>query len=273
MIIPDILTIEIHRALDAGKYAKNPINPTAPRVWNLGMMLHAIAVSQGLNIDPNGKPRKPEPYVEYEDGDKVYDRYGQGQAGIEYKQIDGEMTPCVGFLYDVLTPKFGVNPSTGENSDLLTGGMLGCASRMQYLDALKRDFGKTLGADQSVGVVPSADGRYATYEGLADLHAEGLYMQSYQTLLGMKSFINSQKGVGMLQELFQVMGAAIEPRYFELDIQGNTTHGIYSGLAQGSPSAFDLLLLIALQLSYLMPQTASLPSPAGAPDTNTTTGV
>ncbi|MGL5035991.1 MAG: hypothetical protein ACRC6M_19575, partial [Microcystaceae cyanobacterium] len=161
MPVPKMLE-EIHAALQADKYSTDP-STGSPRTWNLGMMLHALTMANGLNIAPDGKPRNPEDYVVYQDGDAVSDRYGQGQAGIEYKQLDGELTPCPGYLYDVQTPKLQKNPFTGEISDLGTGGMLGCSNVLQAKAAFERDLGKAFGIDQSVGVIPSADGGYTTY--------------------------------------------------------------------------------------------------------------
>ena len=267
--MPDSVRIkEIHAALGAGQYGVNPMTPQFPRVWNLGMMIHALTMANGLNISPDGTPRTPDKsgsdglsYVAFEDGDTVSDRYGTHQAGIEYRQLDGELTPCPGYLYDVMTPKLSVNSLTGEPTDLKTGGMIGCSSLYQlHLSALM-DMAKGLAIDQSVGVVPTADGKgYATYEGLMDVVTEQLYMQSYGSLMQMRTFINSQKGVAMLQEVLRAVGVAVEPKSFNMTILDTPVCGVYSGVSGASPSLADLFCLILVQLAHLLPQTMALPA-------------
>ena len=280
--MPDSIRIkEIHAALDAGKYAVNPANPDVPRVWNLGMQIHALTMNAGLNIAPDGSPRSITDskldYEAFEDGDTVSDRYGQGQAGIEYRQLNGEITPCPGFLYDVLTPKLKANSLTGEVTDLATGGMIGCSSSYQLLQSALRDFAKAIGVDESVGVIPAADGLgYVTYEGLMDVATESLFMHSYESMVQMKTFINSQKGVAMLQELMRGIGIAIEPKSFNMTLLDTPVQGIYPGIADASPSLADLICLLLLQLCHLLPQTMSLPAiqkktPTDPTDPNSTT--
>jgi len=260
-----IMLQEIHAALDAGKYAVNPANPDVPRVWNLGMQIHALTMNAGLNIAPDGSPRSITDskldYEAFEDGDTVSDRYGQGQAGIEYRQLNGEITPCPGFLYDVLTPQLKANPLTGEVTDLGTGGMIGCSSSYQLLQSALRDFAKAIGVDMAVGVIPAADGLgYVTYEGLMDVATESLFMHSYESMIAMKTFINSQKGVAMLQELMRGMGIAIEPKSFNMTLLDTPVQAVYPGIADASPSLADLICLLLLQLCHLLPQTMSLPA-------------
>ena len=266
--------LEIHAALNAGQYGKNPISPGNERRWNLGAMIHAIAVSQGLNFDANCKIMAPDNSVEYDDGDKVYNRYGTNQAGIAWNDKDakgksyGESVPFIGYLYDVITPVIAVNQFTGEPSDLDTGGMVGCPNVPAIIEAFKRDVMKTLGGDESVGVVPSADGLgYGTYEGLASMITESLYMDSYNSMVAMKTFINSQKGVGMIQEVLRSQGMALETKEFNLTLNGTKVTGIYPGLTDSSPSQLDFIILALIQLAHLLPMTMSAPLPPRKQDT------
>jgi len=252
--------LEIHAALNAGQYGKNPVSPKEPRRWNLGAMIHAIAVSQGLNFDANGKIMAPDKSVEYDDGDKVYNRYGVNQAGIAWNDKDakgksyGESVPFIGYLYDVLTPKVKANEFTGELSDTDTGGMVGCPNLPALMEAFSRDIMKALGGDETVVVVPSADGLgYGVYEGLASMSSESLYMQSYASAVDMKTFINSQKTVGMLQEVLRGQGLQIEPKEFFMTVNNVPVKGVYPGLAGTSPSQTDIQLLVLAQLAHLLP--------------------
>lgn len=263
-----VMLEQIHAALNAGQYSKNPVTPDQDRRWNLGAMIHAIAVSQGLNFNANGEPMAPDNSVEYDDGQSVYNRYGVNQAGIAWNDKDakgksyGESVPFVGYLYDVITPKVTVNQFTGEASDMDTGGMVGCPNLPAILEAFKRDVMKTLGGDESVTVVPSADGLgYGVYEGLASMVTEGLYMQSYGSAVDMKTFINSQKCFGMLQEVLRGQGLAIEPKEFFMTVNNVPVKGIYPGLSGTSPSQADFALLILAQLAHLLPLAMSAPMP------------
>ena len=260
--------LEIHAALNAGKYGKNPISPGDERRWALGNMVHAIAVSLGLNFNANGEIMTPDNSVEYDDGDKVYNRYGTNQAGIAWNDKDSkgklykEEVPWVGYLYDVITPKVKINQFTGEASDMDTGGMVGCPNIPALIEAFKRDLMKALGGDESVTVVPSADGLgYGVYEGLSSMITEGLYMQSYGSAMDMKTFINSQKSVGMLQEVLRGQGLAIEPKEFYMTVNKIPVKGIYPGLSGLSPSQADFILLVLAQLAHLLPLTMSAPMP------------
>ena len=271
---PSQMLKEVHAALNAGQYSKNPVSPGQDRRWNLGAMIHAIAVSQGLNFNANGEAMAPDNSVEYDDGQSVYNRYGTNQAGIAWNDKDakgksyGESVPFVGYLYDVITPVIAVNQFTGEPSDLDTGGMVGCPNVPAIIEAFKRDVMKTLGGDESVGVVPSADGLgYGTYEGLASMITESLYMDSYNSMLGMKTFINSQKGVGMIQEVLRSQGMALETKEFNLTLNGTKVTGIYPGLTDSSPSQLDFIILVLIQLAHLLPMTMSAPVPPRKQDT------
>jgi len=269
-MINTVEILEIHAALNAGQYGRNPLSPDQhqPRRWNLGSMIHAIAVSQGLNFNANGEAMAPDNSVEYDDGAKVYNRYGTNQAGIAWNNKDakgkdyGELVPFIGYLYDVITGKIKVNEFTGEASDLDTGGMVGCPNVPAIIEAFKRDVMKALGGDDAVGVVPSADGLgYGVYEGLADMLSEDLYMSSYNSMLAMKAFINSQKGVGMLQEVLRGQGLALEDKEFNLVLNNVPVTGIYPGLSGASPSQTDIALLLLLQLAMLVPTSMSAPVP------------
>ncbi len=264
----------IGAALGVSQYSKNPVSPGQDRRWNLGAMIHAIAVSQGLNFNANGEIMAPDNSVEYDDGQSVYNRYGTNQAGIAWNDKDakgksyGESVPFVGYLYDVITPVIAVNQFTGEPSDLDTGGMVGCPNVPAIIEAFKRDVMKTLGGDESVGVVPSADGLgYGTYEGLASMVTESLYMDSYNSMVAMKTFINSQKGVGMLQEVLRSQGMALETKEFNLTLNGTKVTGIYPGLTDSSPSQLDFIILALIQLAHLLPMTMSAPVPPRKQDT------
>jgi hypothetical protein len=210
----------------------------------------------------------PDNSVEYDDGQSVYNRYGTNQAGIAWNDKDakdksyGESVPFIGYLYDVITPVIAVNQFTGEASDMDTGGMVGCPNLPAILEAFKRDVMKTLGGDESVTVVPSADGLgYGVYEGLASMVTEGLYMQSYGSAVDMKTFINSQKCFGMLQEVLRGQGLAIEPKEFFMTVNNVPVKGIYPGLSGTSPSQADFALLILAQLAHILPLAMSAPMP------------
>jgi hypothetical protein len=267
-MINTVEILEIHAALNAGQYGRNPLKPGELRRWNLGAMIHAIAVSQGLNFNANGEIMAPDNSVEYDDGQSVYNRYGTNQAGIAWNDKDakgksyGELVPFIGYLYDVITGKVKVNEFTGEASDLDTGGMVGCPNLPALIEAFKRDVMKTLGGDESVTVVPSADGLgYGVYEGLSSMITEGLYMQSYGSAVDMKTFINSQKCFGMLQEVLRGQGLAIEPKEFYMTVNGTAVKGIYPGLSGTSPSQADFALLLLAQLAHILPLTMSAPMP------------
>lgn len=263
------LTKRIGAALGVSQYGHNPLNPGQDRRWNLGAMIHAIAVSQGLNFNANGEIMAPDNPVFYNDGDDVYNRYGDGQAGIAWNDKDakgksyGEPTPFVGYTYDVMTPQLGVNKFSGYLEDLYTGGMVGCPNMPQFIDSFKRDVMKTLGGDQSVSAVPRADGgSNPIYVGVMDRLDELLYMGSYHSLLEMKNLVNTQKAVGMGQEILKGMGLSIDPKQFEMVLEGTPVKGIYPGIASSSPTLADLVLLGLVQFGYLMPHTMSHPTPA-----------
>ena len=267
-MINTVEILEIHAALNAGQYGRNPLKPGELRRWNLGAMIHAIAVSQGLNFNANGEIMAPDNSVEYDDGQSVYNRYGTNQAGIAWNNKDakgkdyGESVPFIGYLYDVLTPKVKTNEFTGEASDLDTGGMVGCPNLPALIEAFCRDVFKALGGDESVGVVPSADGLgYGVYNGLADMISESLYMSSHNSALGMKNFINTQKSVGMLQEVMRGQGLSIEDKEFVVWINGTPVKGIYPGLSGSSPSQLDFILLLLVQLAHILPTAMSAPLP------------
>jgi hypothetical protein len=146
--------------------------------------------------------------------------------------------------------------------------MVGCPNFPALMEAFKRDVMKTLGGDESVTVVPSADGLgYGTYEGLASMVTESLYMDSYNSMVGMKTFINSQKGVGMIQEVLRSQGMALETKEFNLTLNGTKVTGIYPGLTDSSPSQLDFIILALIQLAHLLPMTMSAPVPPRKQDT------
>jgi hypothetical protein len=263
-----VMLQEVHAALNAGQYGKNPFDPNQPRLWNLGTMTHAIAVALGLNFNAKGEVMSRDKSVVYDDGDKVYNRYGSNQAGIAWSNKDSnkkeykELVPFVGYLYDIITPKVTKNSFTGQSSDIDTGGMAGCPNIPALLEAFSRDLMKALGGDEAVSVVPSADGQgYGIYEGLASMLQENLFMSSHNSGLGMKNLINSQKGVYMMQELLRGQGLGIEPKEFTMAVNGQNVKAIYPGLSPSSPSQLDFILLLAIQLAHILPITMSAPLP------------
>ena len=263
-----VMLQEVHAALNAGQYGKNPFDPNQPRLWNLGTMTHAIAVALGLNFNAKGEVMSRDKSVVYDDGDKVYNRYGSNQAGIAWSNKDSnkkeykELVPFVGYLYDIITPKVTKNSFTGQTSDIDTGGMAGCPNIPALLEAFSRDLMKALGGDEAVSVVPSADGQgYGIYEGLASMLQENLYMSSHNSGLGMKNLINSQKGVYMMQELLRGQGLGIEAKEFSMMVNGQNVKAIYPGLSPSSPSQLDFILLLAIQLAHILPITMSAPLP------------
>lgn len=269
LMINTVEILEIHAALNAGQYGKNPLKLGELRRWNLGAMIHAIAVSQGLNFNANGEVMAPDKSIEYDDGQSVYNRYGTNQAGIAWNTKDsrgkdyGESVPFIGYLYDVLTRKVKTNDFTGEASDLDSGGMVGCPNLPALIEAFCRDVFKALGGDESVTIVPSADGLgYGVYNGLADMISENLYMSSYNSALGMKNFINTQKTVGMLQEVMRGQGLSIEDKEFLVWINNVPVKGIYPGLSGSSPSQLDFILLLLVQLAHILPLAMSAPLPS-----------
>jgi hypothetical protein len=54
LIMIDPMTMEIHRALDAGKWGVNPDDPTIPRMINLGWLIEKIGYLLGCRLKPNG---------------------------------------------------------------------------------------------------------------------------------------------------------------------------------------------------------------------------
>ena len=86
-------------------------------------------------------------------------------------------------------------------------------------------------------------------------------MQSYGSAMDMKTFINSQKSVGMLQEVLRGQGLAIEPKEFYMTVNKIPVKGIYPGLSGLSPSQADFILLVLAQLAHLLPLTMSAPMP------------
>lgn len=251
---------EIHQALEAGSYAWDVDDPTAPRWWSLGKQIEAIANILGLQFNPDGTIKSVRQSKFIKQGATIpagwsIGQWGKNEGGSTEGQPGGSPTETrYGLAYPVRSGRFDSDPFTGSPQNIDRGGYVLVECLPQLLAVLMDDLDRALGLqDAGAMVIPSSDGtNYAFFQGLTSFLAELLYMNSELSKLQGQCLVSSLKNQGMIQELLKQQGVPTALKMIEMEMGDKQVKIPYPGINNNSPSNFDLICWVVSHLSILL---------------------
>lgn len=253
--------IEIHEALDAGKFANDPNDSAVRRFANLGYYVERIARVLGISVDPDGSIRSVRQRAFLDSGETIPAGWPIGQWGRNQgEDPDGQQGGNIeddkdGLTYPVISNKFTLDEFTGAPDKITEGGYVLCENLIQYLETFKDDLDKALGL-QSAGANsfprPQGDGD-VSYEGLSVLIQENTYMISQLSRLISSAQISSLVTQAITTELLAHCGVPTTIKELRVNVGENETVSIpYPAITSQSPSQFDQTLLLLSNLAPLL---------------------
>ncbi|MDJ0661577.1 MAG: hypothetical protein QNJ42_19130 [Crocosphaera sp.] len=260
--MPDsVRIIEIHEALNAGKFANDPNDPEVYRFANLGYYIERIARILGISVDPDGSIRSVRQRAYKDNGETIPPGWPVGQWGRNQgESTEGQLGGNVqddkdGITYPVIANKFTLDQFTGKPDKIVEGGYVLCENLFQYLETLKDDLDKTLGL-QSAGAnsfpLPQGNGD-VSYEGLSTLIQENSYMISQLSRLISSAQISSLVTQAVVSELLAHCGVPTTIKELKVKIGDNEETFIpYPAITENSPSQFDQTLWLLSNLAPLL---------------------
>lgn len=253
--------IEIHEALNAGKFANDPNDSEVFRFANLGYYIERIARVLGISVDPDGSIRSVRQRGFKESGDTIpagwpVGQWGRNQGGSTDGQKGGNPEDDRdGITYPVISNKFSVDPFTGEPSKIIEGGYVQCENIIQYLETLKDDLDKALGlqyAGANSFPLPNGNGDISI-EGLSILLQENTYMLSQLSCQISSAQISSLVTQAVVAELLAHCGVPTTIKELKVDAANGETFSIpYPAITENSPSQFDQTLWLLSNLASLL---------------------
>lgn len=261
-VMPDSIRIkEIHAALGADYYAADEVDPTIPRVHNLGRMIELSSYALGLSFNSDGSIRSIRQSKHIPQGGTIPAGWSIGQFGVNNGDSqDGqpggnESEQRLGLAYEVRTNRLTENPITGEKSKIEEGGYILVENLPQLLHILMNDIDKALGMqDLGALVVPSADkASFFMGEGLARVLGEILYNQSSISKNTSRNEIGSLKNQAMLQEILRAIGCSYTVKGLDVPSGEEEPYKIpYPGMRGDAPALMDVLWLILSNIAPLL---------------------
>ncbi|MCH2244701.1 MAG: hypothetical protein MK111_08680 [Crocosphaera sp.] len=253
--------IEIHEALNAGKFANDPEDTDNFRFANLGYYIERIARILGISVDPDGSIRSVRQRGYKEPGDTIppgwpIGQWGRNQGGSSDGQKGGkEEDDKDGITYPVISNKYTLDEFTGEPDKIVEGGYVLCENIIQYLETLKDDLDKALGlqyAGANSFPLPNGNGD-VSFEGLSILLQENTYMLSQLSCQISSAQISSLVTQAVVAELLAHCGVPTTIKELKVDIANGETVSIpYPAITETSPSQFDQTLLLLANLAPLL---------------------
>lgn len=260
--MPDSLRIiEIHEALNAGKFANDPDDSEVYRFANLGYYIERIARVLGISVDPDGSIRSIRQRGFKESGETIppgwpVGQWGRNQGGSDDGQIGGEPDhDRDGITYPVISNKYSLDPYTGKPDKIVEGGFVQCENLIQYLETFKDDLDKALGLQYAAANSfprPQGDGD-VSFEGLSILLQENTYMISQLSRLISSAQISSLVTQAVVSELLAHCGVPTTIKELKVEVgEGNEVSIPYPAITENSPSQFDQTLWLLSNLAPLL---------------------
>lgn len=252
--MPDSIRIkEIHEALQAETFAKDPNNSGASRVANIGYYVERIARVLGISVNPDGTVRSIRQKRAIEPGQPIPPGWNFGQWGLNKggqppnggQQAGDSNEFRDGIVYEQRSNIADVdnfNPDA-PTAKVSRGNYTLCENWPQYIDEMLDDLDKGLGW-QELGAyfIPKADGsgKYFAYEGLSQLLAEIAFCISRISQHTAQTQIAGLTTQACVYELMRSTGQPIAPKSYQVDVGGADYASVpYPGFAGDTPTSLE----------------------------------
>jgi hypothetical protein len=259
--MPDSVRLkEVHAALNAGNFSKDPTNSSVFRFANLGYYIERIARVLGISVNPDGSIRAVRQRALKKPGEEIpagwpIGQWGRNQGGNEAGQIGGNPEHDKdGINYPLISNTFSADPFSGEATNISESGYALCENLIQYLETFKDDLDKALGLQEAAAnILPLPESKKSlVYEGLGSLVSENSYMLSELSRSVVSSHISSLICQGILIELLAQQGVPTTVKELIVKIGDKDQKIPYPAISPNSPSNFDQTLLVLMNLSPLL---------------------
>ena len=278
-----VWTQEIHQALKADEYAWKDNSKEVARVANLGYYIERIARVLGISVNPDGTIRtiRQKRYVKPIKSlvGTLPDGWNFGQWGLN----KGGHNPVLsggqeggnadeyrdGIIYEQRSNVVTSSKYNPDETTISEGGYTLCENFPQLIDEILDDLDKALDwQNLGAGAVPNADGsgKFATFEGLAQLLTETAYMLSRISQHTSQTQVATLVVQAVAYEILRATGQPLSPKTFQVDVGGSDYAVVpYPGLAGTGPTQMEQTGWILENIAPLLGALAKINPPPEPP--------
>lgn len=209
-------TIEIHAALEAGKYAINELDPTIGRVSNLGHLVNRISELLGYRVDANGKL----------DVNKEKDNYIRQEKNKDVKEEEygGNSFTSKGMLVRRLSNKF-------DKKGIIDGGVMGIHDIPQLILECLDQHNLAIGLQESSAIEIRNGDQVYRYPNQLALLTDIFIHQVNQSKYAKSTFISSLVTQEQTKEIIGGMGLPTIQKTIPNMINGSLARIPFWGIA------------------------------------------
>jgi hypothetical protein len=209
--------VEIHKALDAQKYSRNELDPTLPRVSNLGWHINRQSEVIGVRVDANGKIN-----VELE---KTKTRHlVKPDEQIDQTKYGGTSFGSEGMLVRRL-------PNYFDNNSIKSGGIVGIHDLTQLMLEILDQLNLAIGLQESGAIEINHGGTVHRYPSLLALVTEIAVHQFTQSSYAKSTHISSLVTQEQTKEIIGGLGLPTVSKTLLRTANGNKAAIPYWGIA------------------------------------------
>jgi hypothetical protein len=216
LIMDSPRTIEIHAALEAGKYAINELDPTIPRVSTLGHHLERQSQLLGYRVDANGKL----------DVNNEKDNYIRQEKNKDVKEEDygGNSFTSKGMLVRRLSNKF-------DKKGIVDGGVMGIHDIPQLILECLDQHNLAIGLQESSAIEIRNGDEVYRYPNQLALITDIFIHQLHQSKYAKSTFISSLVTQEQTKEIIGGMGLPTIQKTIPNMINGSLARIPFWGIA------------------------------------------
>lgn len=134
-----------------------------------------------------------------------------------------------------------------------TGGFVETYTLLQRLECMQDDSTRMIGGDEASGFqIPTADGRFKTYESMFQLLADMAYTQSWTTMALNEIKINCIQLMSMARDTLKALGVPVGIKTIPINMGENECEIAVGGLKGETPTVSSQLGLIMMNLGLLV---------------------
>jgi hypothetical protein len=207
----------IHKALDAEKYSFNEIDPSSPRVSNLGYLIERAASVLGLRFKADGT-------IDEELEKSIIRRHVEGSDTNNIQEYHPNCFGSKGTLLRCGSNKFAQN-------GIVSGGYRKIHDLPQYLAELHEQANAAMGYQEGTAIEIQLDGKTYRYPNQLALLIE-LFVTTKQTAIYSKgAFFSSIIGEQSIKEVIAGLGLRTVDKFLEFKVAGKPAKLYYKGIS------------------------------------------
>jgi hypothetical protein len=209
---------EIHRALNAGKWAVNTSDPTKPRIDNLGWRIERGNQVLGIRVKSDGKVD--------EELEKTVNRrlHADGSEQNDPLEFNPNCFGSKGMLVRHLPNKF-------DPSGTVAGGYRKVRDLPQYLAELHEQANAAMGYQEGTAIEIQIDGVTYRYPNQLALMTEMFVTMKQTATYSKGSFFSSLIAEQSIKEVMAGLGLRTVDKYLEFKVAGKATKLYYKGIS------------------------------------------